>query len=88
MPPEKRDEVGATYAKLLPKGGCLVALIFPIDGDRSGGPPYSMSLDIWKQILGEHFELEVDFQPAKAAGSLGGKELKVEQQRMSLWRRQ
>ena len=30
--------------------------MFPMDGERSGGPPYSVSPDLYAELLGANFE--------------------------------
>jgi hypothetical protein len=36
--------------------GLLIALVFPIDGDRQGGPPYSLSPETYVPLLSDAFE--------------------------------
>lgn len=38
-------------ARLVKPGGHLVALVFPIDGDRPGGPPYSVNVSSYEAVL-------------------------------------
>ena len=36
--------------------GILIALVFPIEGDRTTGPPYSLSPQIYGPLLSDNFE--------------------------------
>ncbi|GAA5829397.1 hypothetical protein JCM11251_005034 [Rhodosporidiobolus azoricus] len=42
LPPALREKWGKRYAEVVRPGGVLIALAFPLDGDRQGGPPYSV----------------------------------------------
>lgn len=53
------------YGEIIESGGVLIALIFPIDGAREGGPPYSMSLTLYDQLLGEWFDRVYCKEPSK-----------------------
>lgn len=55
IPIELRKPWAARYAEIVHPGGVLVALMFPLDGDRVGGPPYSLSPQLYDELLGEHF---------------------------------
>lgn len=56
IPPSLRTKWAARYAELIRPGGVLVALQFPLDGDRAGGPPYSLSPEIYNDLLLDKFE--------------------------------
>ena len=43
LEPGQRDAWAARMGRLVKPGGNLVALMFPLDGDRAGGPPFSVS---------------------------------------------
>ena len=36
--------------------GIIITLIWPIAGDRPGGPPYSLSPELYEPVLSESFE--------------------------------
>jgi hypothetical protein len=44
--------------------GLLLTLMFPIDGDREGGPPYSVSPELYDSLLGDNFERVYFGKPA------------------------
>ena len=46
----------ASGALTLTFAGLLLALVFPIDGDRQGGPPYSLSPELYEPLLSDNFE--------------------------------
>ena len=43
LEPGQRDAWAARMGRLVKPGGNLVTLMFPLDGDRAGGPPFSVS---------------------------------------------
>lgn len=45
---------------MVPEGGYLVALVWPIDGDRPGGPPYSVDVAAYEQVLGDKWTKVID----------------------------
>lgn len=49
--PSKRIEWSIRYSQLIKKGGKLITLIYPIDGDRPGGPPFSLDPDEVTELL-------------------------------------
>jgi len=51
LPPSLRPAWGSQMRSLVKEGGYLITLIFPIDGDRSDGPPFSVNTEIYKQAL-------------------------------------
>jgi len=51
IPPALRPSWGSQMRQLVKKGGYLVALIWPIDGDRPGGPPYSVDVGMYAEAL-------------------------------------
>ncbi|EME30771.1 Probable thiol methyltransferase 2 [Galdieria sulphuraria] len=50
LPPESRSSWATRMKDIIQVGGELVTVIFPI-GDYEGGPPYAMSLDLYRQYL-------------------------------------
>jgi len=51
--PEQRENWAAKIASLLALDGELVTTIFPV-ADYVGGPPYAMSIDLLRSLLGPH----------------------------------
>ncbi|PWN30153.1 thiol methyltransferase 1 [Jaminaea rosea] len=58
IPPSLRPKWGEAYARSVKSGGHLICLVFPIEGDRPNGPPYSVSPELITQFLEPHFELQ------------------------------
>ena len=56
IPPRLRSRWAERYAELIRPGGVLITLQWPLDGDRQGGPPYSLSPKIYDDLLLKHFE--------------------------------
>ncbi|KAG9041845.1 hypothetical protein FS837_011678 [Tulasnella sp. UAMH 9824] len=44
LPPDLRAPWGARMRELVRPGGTLITLVYPIDGSRTGGPPYSVDV--------------------------------------------
>jgi len=60
LPPSLRSTWGAQMRDLVKSGGYLITLIFPIDGDRPGGPPYSVDTNIYSEVLHEAWILVLE----------------------------
>ncbi|EJT97597.1 S-adenosyl-L-methionine-dependent methyltransferase [Dacryopinax primogenitus] len=52
IPPPLRNPWGKRMTELVHPGGYLVAVAWPLDGEREGGPPYSVSVDAYEEALG------------------------------------
>jgi len=52
LPPALRADWGARLRQLVKPGGYLIALAWPIDGGRTDGPPYSVSVAAYEEALG------------------------------------
>ncbi|EST09666.1 TPMT family [Kalmanozyma brasiliensis GHG001] len=52
IPPSLRTSWAETYTRLVGTDGVLIALVFPIHGDRPGGPPFSISPELVRELLG------------------------------------
>lgn len=52
-------------AGLVKPGGHLIALVYPIDGGRTGGPPYSVSVEAYDESLGEEWNKVLEKAPTK-----------------------
>jgi SAM-dependent methyltransferase len=78
--PSRRAElVRATHALLRPDGYALM-LLFPIDG-RPGGPPFSIDVDEWKQLMSAHFDLTFECTPTTSVKPRMGRE------RLMMWKK-
>ena len=53
LDPDMREKWAVTYARLLTDEGKLFTAVFPI-GDRSGGPPYAMTVELVEKLLSPH----------------------------------
>jgi len=62
LPPDLRPKLAARYSELVNPGSLLITLIWPI-GDRPGGPPYSVSLELYKSLFSPTFELVHTLKP-------------------------
>ncbi|GAA6052418.1 hypothetical protein JCM3770_000232 [Rhodotorula araucariae] len=67
LPPSWRTKWGARYAEVVRPGGILICLAFPLDGNREGGPPYSVSEAAYDVALGDNFEKIYSRHPDKMA---------------------
>ncbi|KDE08770.1 hypothetical protein, variant [Microbotryum lychnidis-dioicae p1A1 Lamole] len=81
IPPELRQSWADRYAQIIRKGGVLITLMFPIDGDRSWGPPFSVSEEMYDQYLSKHFEKVYSENPAASMEERKGRE------KMAVWKR-
>jgi len=81
-----RSQWGARMNELISPNGYLVTLVFPIDGGRIGGPPYSVSPEVIATVLTEgsrssSWERVYDEIPHVSEAGHEGRE------RMVVWRR-
>ncbi|GAA5846392.1 hypothetical protein JCM5353_000477 [Sporobolomyces roseus] len=81
IPPTWRQKWGDRYAEVVRKGGVLITLQYPIDGDREGGPPYSVSEGAYDEALSSNFEKVYCETPTKQSEGHEGRE------KMVVWRR-
>ncbi|EPQ31946.1 uncharacterized protein PFL1_00145 [Pseudozyma flocculosa PF-1] len=89
IPPSLREAWAQTYTRLVKRGGVLISLVYPIQGDRPGGPPYSISPELVRQLLGAQRNDDgapawtelADLEPKQS------KETRVGQERVMVWRR-
>ncbi len=56
LPPERRSDYARAVASVLRPGGMFRALLW--EHGKDGGPPWSLTGDIARDVLGEHFEIE------------------------------
>ena len=81
IPPELRRDWGKQMTRLTAPYGYLIALVYPIDGHRDGGPPFSVSVDAYDDALGRNWEKVVDKQPEESFLNHIGRE------RLAIWQR-
>lgn len=62
-------------------GGKLITLVFPIDGPRPGGPPYSVSVDMVEEVLAGGWKKDFDEEPKESSPYNLGRE------RLAVWER-
>lgn len=77
IPPVKREAWGRQMTKLSRTAGYLITLCFPIDGEREGGPPYSVNVEAYAQALGPQWQKIVDKIPDIAPEPIGRERLVV-----------
>jgi len=81
IPPSLRVGWGESMKRVIAPGGFLATLVFPIDGDRKDGPPFSVSVDLYRTVLKEpDWELVLDEVPPELA------EHQVGLTRIALWK--
>jgi len=73
IPHELREGWGKQMRDLVKPGGYLITLAFPLDGDRKGGPPYSVNLPAYVAVLGEGWEKVLDKIPDEVVGTSVGR---------------
>ena len=89
IPPTLRASWAETYTRMVKPGGILVSLVYPIQGDRPGGPPYSISTNLVRELLGQNktqagkaaWEELADLEPKQS------KETRVGIERVMIWKR-
>jgi hypothetical protein len=57
LPPNLRENWAESVAGLIKHGGHLVTLMFPVGEYFEGGPPFSLSTDIYNILLAKHFKV-------------------------------
>jgi len=63
FPPKVRPDWGASMTRLIRPGGHLITSVWPIDGDRADGPPFSVSVEDYRVALGPKWETVLDEVP-------------------------
>jgi hypothetical protein len=51
MPPELRPAWAQQMHRLLEPNGVLVCLMFPLNSDHTGGPPYAVTTQLYRDLL-------------------------------------
>ncbi|KZV89720.1 S-adenosyl-L-methionine-dependent methyltransferase [Exidia glandulosa HHB12029] len=84
MPPELRVSWGAQMNDLLVPGAALVTLVWPLGpASRVGGPPHSVSVQAYADVLGSAFAKVYD-EPA--VGTMDGR-VEGAESRLVVWRK-
>ncbi|KAF8302613.1 S-adenosyl-L-methionine-dependent methyltransferase [Clavulina sp. PMI_390] len=73
IPPVIRAAYAEAATRLIKPGGVFAAVVFPIDGDRTDGPPYSVTIDTYNEALGSDWELVLDAVPPTLPPPMIGK---------------
>lgn len=81
IPPTLRESWGKQMRTLIKPGGYLIGLVFPVDGAREGGPPYSLKVELYEEVLGSQWEKVLDKVPNESTLDHVGRE------RLVIWRR-
>lgn len=101
MPPVLRESWAETYTRLSKPGSILITLQFPLDDPGTSGPPYSLSRQIYTDLLGEKWEevygRNVKEEESRAASGPEGREqvkgagdvnaFREGRERVAVWRR-
>ncbi|CAD6582590.1 MAG: hypothetical protein CYPHOPRED_002074 [Cyphobasidiales sp. Tagirdzhanova-0007] len=82
LPPKMREDWGKRYAEIIKPGGIIITLIWPIAGDRPGGPPYSLSPELYEPVLSESFDRVYLEKPTRL-----GSEGRPGAEMMAIWKR-
>ncbi|KAK4047039.1 Proteasome subunit alpha type-2 [Microbotryomycetes sp. JL221] len=77
IPHSLRPKWAQRYADVIRQGGLLITLEFPIDGDRPGGPPFSVSEEAYEQVLSPNFDKVYSAKPGQSAEGHEGREMIV-----------
>ena len=78
--PSQRPEYAAMIPSLLNDSGKFIALFFPLD-ERTGGPPFSVSMDEVSRLFSKKLELISLEAPPNSVAPRKGKEL------LTVWRK-
>ncbi|PWZ03045.1 S-adenosyl-L-methionine-dependent methyltransferase [Testicularia cyperi] len=89
IPPSLRPSWAQTYTRLIKPGGVLISLVYPIQGDRPGGPPFSLSTDLVRELLGsqQNQKGEPAWKELADLEPKNSKETRVGIERVMVWRR-
>ncbi|KAG0165598.1 hypothetical protein DFQ28_008533 [Apophysomyces sp. BC1034] len=79
MPPTLRPDWAARYAEIIQPDGVLITLMYPLI-EKEGGPPYSVSEQLYHDLLSPNFDL-VYIADAVGHGPRVGRE------KISVWKR-
>ncbi|KAF8302610.1 S-adenosyl-L-methionine-dependent methyltransferase [Clavulina sp. PMI_390] len=74
IPPVIREQWAESAKRLIKPGGVLATLVFPIDGDRLDGPPFSVDVETYRKVLNtEDWEVIFEGVPPNLQGQLVGR---------------
>ncbi|MBX2990862.1 MAG: methyltransferase domain-containing protein [Bacteroidetes bacterium] len=78
--PSRRPEFASVVPSLMKPAGRFIGLFFPLD-NRSGGPPFSVSMDEVNRLFGKKLELISVEAPERSVSPRRGKEI------LTIWRK-
>jgi len=81
IPLELREGWGKQMCELVKTDGHLITLAYPMDGDRKGGPPFSVDILSYVDVLGSGWEKVLDKVPDEVSGNSVGRV------RLVIWKR-
>ncbi|GJE84636.1 S-adenosyl-L-methionine-dependent methyltransferase [Phanerochaete sordida] len=81
IPPSRRGEWGQVIRRIVKPGGYLVALAFPIDPPREGGPPFFVRPEHYVDVIGDGWEKVIDKVPETSLEGRAGRE------RLLVWKK-
>ncbi|KAL8286889.1 hypothetical protein RQP46_003895 [Phenoliferia psychrophenolica] len=81
IPPVMRKAWGESYAKGIRSGGVLITMMWPIVGDKEGGPPFSVSEEAYHEVLSPYFTPVYLKDPIKTADGHAGSD------KVGVWKR-
>ncbi len=91
LPPILRSDWAATYARLAGPSATLITLQFPLDGDREGGPPYSVSEKLYEELLGDSWVKvwgrDVMEDESRSSADVGQTSPEHTRQKIAVWKR-
>lgn len=84
--PSMFDAWAAAWGRAIAPGGILATLMFPVDADPAGGPPYSVTPTLYKELLEAEGFMCIAMEPVDPASglSLPGREGR---EVLALWQR-
>ncbi|KAH8113360.1 S-adenosyl-L-methionine-dependent methyltransferase [Phellopilus nigrolimitatus] len=81
IPPSLRSDWGRQMSNLARPGGFLITLVYPMDGPREDGPPFSVSVENYADALGHQWNMAINKIPFESSPSHKGRE------RLVVWQR-
>lgn len=96
LPPALRPQWAETYTRLSSPTSLLITLQSPLDGDRRGGPPYSVGSrdkpnEVYEQLLGSDWEMcysrAIRAEEHRKIGIDAGAQGDEGRERIAIWKR-
>ncbi|KAG8862331.1 hypothetical protein FRB96_001910 [Tulasnella sp. 330] len=87
IPVELRRGWGDRMRQLVRPEGYLITLVFPIDGPRTGGPPYSISVDLVDETLNGDGSGGISFEKIHDIIPEVSDEGHKDRERIAVWKR-